>query len=32
VQFRYKAGEAYSKGILDGFVKGFDFEGLRKLL
>lgn len=32
VQFRYKAGEAYSKGILDGFVRGFDFEGLRKLL
>jgi len=32
VSFRYKAGEKFSKGIQDGFVKNFDFEALRKLL
>jgi len=32
VQYRYKSGEQFSRQITDGFVKGFDFEALRKLL
>jgi len=32
VQYRYKSEEQFSKQITDGFVKSFDFEGLRKLL
>lgn len=32
VQFRFKAGEAFSTGIMNNFVEKFDFEALRKLL
>ncbi len=32
VQYRYKTKGKFSKQIMEGFVKGFDFEGLRKLL
>jgi hypothetical protein len=32
VQYRFKAEEQFSKQITEGFVRGFDFEGLRKLL
>lgn len=32
VQYRFKSEELFSKQITEGFVKGFDFEGLRKLL
>lgn len=32
VQYRYKSQEKFSQQITDTFVKGFDFEALRKLL
>lgn len=32
VQYRFKSEELFSKQITEGFVKGFDFEALRKLL
>jgi hypothetical protein len=32
VQYRYKAEEQFSKGITEGFVKGFDFGSLGNLL
>jgi hypothetical protein len=32
VRFRYKAAESFSQGIMNDFIKNFDFNGLNQLL